>query len=259
MMMIGRRLMVRDDTGGVAVGRVVGLYRFPVKSMRGEAVERARTTWHGIEGDRRYAFVREDDRSGYPWFTARKVPQMLRYTPFLVDPADPQRSPVRVRTPDGRELDVESSELLDEITGGSRYDAYLMHLRRGAVDSAPVSLISTQTVRAIGEAAGQELEPRRFRMNVVVEAFSDQPGEEDGWLGSTITFGERDDSLRLRARRRDVRCMMINLDPETAVQQPAVLRTVVRQRDQCAGIYTWPEGPGSIEVGDQIRLDPVMA
>jgi hypothetical protein len=249
--------MALGDTavGGEAVGRVVALYRYPVKSMRGEAIERARTAWHGIEGDRRYAFVQEHDRSGFPWLTARKVPRLLHYTPFFAEPADPLGSPVRVRTPDGRELDVESPELLDEIAAGTRYRFYLMHLRRGAVDSAPVSLISTQTVRAIGEAAGQAVEPRRFRMNVVVETLSGSPGEEDTWLGGTLTFGARADSLRLQPRRRDVRCMMINLDPDTAVQQPAVLRTVVQEREQCAGIYTWPVGPGSIEVGDVIRLE----
>jgi uncharacterized protein len=241
--------------GGVPVARVVALYRYPVKSMRGEALERAWTTWHGIEGDRRYAFVRERDRSGFPWLTARDVPQLVRYIPSFTDPADPQRSAVRVRTPDGRDLEVESEELLAEITGGARDGIYLMHLRRGAVDAAPVSLISTQTVHAIGEAACQELEPRRFRMNVVVETFGGSPGEEDAWLGGTLTFGARADSLRLQARRRDERCMMINLDPETAVQQPAVLRTVVRERDECAGIYSWPEAPGGIEVGDVVRLE----
>lgn len=253
--------MAMDEVaaGGEAVGRVAALYRYPVKSMRGEAVKRARTAWHGIEGDRRYAFVQEHERSGFPWLTAREVARMLQYTPFFADPADPLGSPVRVRTPDGRELDVESAELLDEIAGGLRHGTrdgvYLMHLRRGAVDSAPVSLITSQTVRAIGAAAGHEIEPRRFRMNVVVEALSDEPGQEDTWLGGTLTFGARDDSLRLAPRRRDERCMMINLDPETAVQQPAVLRTVVREREQCAGVYTWPIGPGSIAVGDLVRLE----
>jgi hypothetical protein len=245
---------VVSQNGGEPVARVVALYRYPVKSMRGESVERARTAWHGLEGDRRYAFVRDQDRSGLPWLTAREVPSMLKYTPRFADPTDPIGSPVLVRTPDGRELEIESEELLDEITSGSRYRCYLMHLRRGSVDSAPVSLISMQTVRAIGEAAGQEIDARRFRMNVVVEALSDEPGAEDSWLGGTLTFGEREDSLRLQPRRPDVRCMMINLDPDLAVQQPAVLRAVVRERDECAGVYTWPMGPGSIEVGDLIRL-----
>ena len=61
------------------VGRVAGLWRYPVKSMAAEALERADVGWHGLDGDRRWAFIREGMvRSGFPWLTIRENPRMWR-------------------------------------------------------------------------------------------------------------------------------------------------------------------------------------
>lgn len=72
------------------IGVVTTLYRFPVKSMRGEQVDEVELRWHGIAGDRRFAFARSDDPSGFPWLTGRQVPDMLRYTPHFTDPSSPR-------------------------------------------------------------------------------------------------------------------------------------------------------------------------
>jgi uncharacterized protein YcbX len=236
------------------VGRVVAIYRYPVKSMRGHEIAATQVRRRGLEGDRRYAFVRSDDRSGFPWLTARQVAAMLRYEPYFAEPADPGRSPVRVRTPDGRDLAVESDELRDQLAAAYGAPAALLQLNVGAMDAAPVSLIGTASVAALGAAAGRAIDARRFRPNLVVEPLDGQPFAEEAWLGGSLIFGERPDSARVRADDRDERCMMINLDPETAVQQPEVLRTVARSREQCTGIYGSVEAPGTIEVGDEVRL-----
>ncbi len=117
-----------------------------------------------------------------------------------------------------------------------------------------MSLIGWATVRSLGGAVGRELDPRQFRPNVLVETVARPPHLEDAWVGGRLTFGRRSDSARIRVDRRDPRCMMINLDPETAEQQPAVLKEVVRSRDTCAGIYCTPEQPGTIRVGDAVYL-----
>ena len=67
-------------------GVISGLYRYPVKSMRGESLTEAHLSWHGLDGDRRYAFVRQGANSGFPWFTGRELPQLLLYTPRLLQP-----------------------------------------------------------------------------------------------------------------------------------------------------------------------------
>jgi uncharacterized protein YcbX len=238
----------------IEVGRVQALYRYPVKSMRGEAIAATHVWWHGFDGDRRYAFVRADDPSGFPWLTGRQVPHMVRYAPYFVEPENPAASAVRVRTPDGRDMAIEDSELLSEIAGRYGAGARLMQLKRGAYDGAGISLIGQTTIALLGRHVGRDLDPRRFRPNILVEPLDGQSVMEDDWLGARVIFGRRDDSARVRANRKDERCMMINLDPATATQDPEVLRAVVQVRNECAGIYGSVEAPGTICVGDVIRL-----
>lgn len=237
------------------VGRVAALYRYPVKSMRGEELVRAEIGWHGIPGDRRFAFVRGDDRSDFPWLTGRQIPALVRYVPSFVDPDKPRASVVSVCTPDGRVLPLDSNELLDELSQAYRgAPVSLLQVGRGIFDAANISLISTASVAAIATLAGVAAEARRFRPNIVVEMLAAEPFGEERWVGQALSFGDRPDAPRVHMQKRDERCMMINLNPETGQQDPAVLRTVVQLRDECAGIYGVVERTGAIQVGDVVRL-----
>ncbi len=68
------------------VGRVDGLWRYPVKSMRGEELEEAFVGFSGIYGDRVFAFLSSASSRGFPYFTAREQKEMLRYRPRWVNP-----------------------------------------------------------------------------------------------------------------------------------------------------------------------------
>lgn len=239
-------------SNGRPIGRVVAIYRHPVKSMRGEEVEQARLYWHGLEGDRRYGFVQAGDLSRFPWFTGREHPPLLRYSPAFEDPAQPATSPVRVTCPDGEQLAIEDPALRERLERESGMKISLLHLGRSAVDSMALSLISTATLRSISEATGIAVGGRRFRNNLVIEADEDRPFAEDAWLGSTLTIGR--EGARVRLLRQNQRCMMINLDPETAIQQPSVLRHVVKERGQMAAIYGSTDQVGSVSVGDELWL-----
>src|SRR4051794_21563086 len=84
-----------------SVGVVRALWRYPVKSMAGQSVDAVDVSWHGLEGDRRYAFVREGlERSGFPWLTIRERSDMWHYVPRIAGDR------IVVRTPSGAELDV---------------------------------------------------------------------------------------------------------------------------------------------------------
>lgn len=242
------------DEGTVRVGTVAALYRFPVKSMRGEMVSSAQLYWHGLAGDRRYAFVREGNTSRFPWLTAREVPDLLRYAPYFAAAAEPMNDPVRVHTPGGADLAIEDAALRDELA--TRYGAGITVLQnsRGVPDSAAISLLGMATVRELGARIGATLDPLRFRNNVVIATAGDRPFEEEGWLGGVVRFGDGVAGPRVHVNRKDPRCMMVNLDPDEVTQNPAVLRTIVREREQCAALYCSVEAIGTIGVGDPVYL-----
>jgi uncharacterized protein YcbX len=241
---------------GTPVGRVAALYRYPVKSMRGERIDATEVYWHGLAGDRRYAFVRGGNTSRFPWLTGREVPNLLRYAPYFTDSANPGASSVRVVTPDGADFALEEDALRDELAAQYRDPVHLLQSNRGIPDSAGVSILGAATVRDLGARIGATLDPLRFRPNILVETIGDGPYDEETWLGGLLTFGDRADSARIRANRKDPRCMMVNLDPGEATQNPAVLREIVRNREECVGLYATTEGVGTILVGDPVYLAP---
>jgi uncharacterized protein YcbX len=63
------------------IGHVESIFRYPVKSVGGERREAAMLGWHGLDGDRRLALRRIDDRNRFPWLTASKLPDLLLFAP----------------------------------------------------------------------------------------------------------------------------------------------------------------------------------
>lgn len=241
---------MEESSKGAPVGRVAALWRYPVKSMAGEALPEAEVSWHGLAGDRRWAFVREGTTlSGFPWLTIRERAEMAHYRPSFADPARPDKSATLVRSPAGSEYAVEDPALVAELwPAGAR----LIKQDRGCFDSFPLSLISTRTIAAIGERVGATLDPRRFRPNLLVETDGDEPFQEDSWLGRELRIG----TLRMRVDRRDGRCVITTIDPDTLERMPEVLRTVAREREGKLGVYGSTVSPGRVAVGDLVHLEP---
>ncbi len=239
------------------IGQVEAIFRYPIKSMAGEQLEVADLGWHGLEGDRRLALRRMqiDDRSGMPWLTASKLPELVRFTPQRSDKAAPEGLPTHVRTPDGEELPVFGEALAAEV--GRRYGApvQMMQLNHGIFDEACISVIALDTVSEIGRLAGRSLDVRRFRPNVVVRSLRSAPFQEDEWVGSVLSFGEGDDAPAIAVTMRDIRCSMVNLDPDSAAPAPEVLKAVVREHQNTAGIYAAVTRIGRLTVGQTLFLN----
>jgi uncharacterized protein len=237
------------------IGHVEALFRYPVKSMAGEPLEVAELGWHGLAGDRRFAFRRIDDRSGFPWLSASQLPELLLFAPHRREGAAQGELPTHVRTPDGRELPVFGEDLATEI--GRRYGApvQMMQLKHGIFDEASLSVIALDTVREIGRLAGRNLDVRRFRPNVVVRLLRPVPFGEDHWLGGVLSFGEGDDSPAITVTMLDPRCSMLNLDPDSASSAPEVLKAVVRANQNNAGIYGAVTRTGRLAIGQTLFLD----
>jgi len=236
------------------IGRVEAIFRYPVKSMAGEPLDVAGLGWHGIEGDRRLAFRRMDDRGGFPWLTASKLPDLLLFTPQRGAGAAPPEVPTHVRTPDGRRLPVFGEELAAEV--GRRYGAPLqmMQWRHGIFDEACISVIATDTIREISHLAGVSPDVRRFRPNILVRLLRSAPFQEEDWLGGVLWFGEEADAPAVTVTMPDIRCSMLNLDPDSASPNPEVLKVVVRVNQNHAGIYGAVTRIGRLAVGQAVLL-----
>jgi uncharacterized protein YcbX len=231
------------------VGTVRALYRYPVKSMAGQALREVSLGWHGVEGDRRFAFVRESDVSAFPWLTASKLHSLILYQPLAGNGGD---EPTHVLTPGRETLELRSDELRRELSEKHGMDVKLMQLKNGIFDDAPLSLITTGTIDGVATGAARALDARRFRPNIVVETKSGEAFAEDAWIGKVVRFEDR---AAMHVEMSDVRCSMINLEPDTAAVQPEVLKSAVRLNRNCAGIYGSTYVRGEVRVGDAVWVE----
>jgi uncharacterized protein YcbX len=248
----------------IEIGQVEAIFRYPVKSMGGQRLEVAELGWHGIAGDRRLAFRRMEDRSGFPWLSASKLPDLVRFAPLrradgahlphTLLPHTQDDIPTHIRTPDGHEMPVFGEELAAEV--GRRYGApvQMMQLKHGIFDEASVSVIAMDTVHEIARLAGHSPDVRRFRPNVLGRALRPVPFQEDEWVGGVLSFGEGDDAPAIAVTMRDLRCSMVNLDPDTARPAPEVLKAVVGANQNNAGVYGAVTRAGRLAVGQTVRL-----
>jgi len=240
----------------IEIGHVEAIFRYPVKSMAGQPLDAADLGWHGLDGDRRLAFRRIDDRGGFPWLSATKLPDLLLFAPHRREAGVPGDLPTHVRTPDGEEMPVVSEDLAAEVGRRCGAPVQMMQLRQGIFDEASISVIASDTVREIGRIAGQRLDVRRFRPNVVVRLLNSVPFQEDEWVGGVLSFGEGDEAPAVTVTMRDVRCSMVNFDPDSASPAPEVLKAVVRTHQNTAGIYGTVTRIGRLAVGQTILLRP---
>ena len=239
-------MLDRKNSG--LVGRVVGLWRYPVKSMAAEPLAEVDVSWHGFSGDRRWAFIRNSvTHSGFPWLTLRERGDMGRYRPSFVDPTQPDRSATTVRTPSGDAFDVTDPALAAELCPQG---ARVIKQNRGVFDTFPLSLITTQTIARLSETVGVPLDVQRFRPNILVEAAEPAPFPEDSWVGRVLRIGR----MSMRIDKRDGRCVVITIDPVTTERNPTVLRAVARDRQGCLGVYGSTVQPGRAAMNDFVYL-----
>jgi uncharacterized protein YcbX len=236
----------------IKVGEVAALIRYPVKSMGGELLEVADLGWHGLHGDRRLAFRRADDRGGFPWLSASKLPELLLFAPQRRGPVAAENLPTHVRTPEGQELATEVGR-----RHGSPVE--MVHLNRGIFDEASISVITSTTVGEICRLAAQRPDVRRFRPNILIAASRSVPFEEDEWVGGILSFGETNEAAAIYITNRDERCSMVNFDPDSARPAAEVLKFIVRTRDNKAGVYGTVTRRGRLTLAQPIFLEPATA
>lgn len=239
----------------IKIGEIEALFRYPVKSMSGEPLEFAPLGWHGLDGDRRLAFRRADDRGGFPWLTATKLPELILFAPQRRGPTAGEHLPTHVRTPEGEDLAVFGQELAMEVGRRHGSPVEMMHLNRGIFDEASVSVITSATVGEIGRLAAVRPDVRRFRPNILISLLRSVPFEEDEWVGGVLSFGETD-AAAISVTNRDERCSMVNFDPGSARPAAEVLKAVARVRSNKAGVYGTVTRRGRLAVGQPVLFEP---
>lgn len=240
----------------ILIGAVTALFRYPVKSMAGEVLERADVGWHGVNGDRRLALRRMDDRGGFPWLTASRLPELIRYRPERAADAPDAILPSHVRTPDGELMPLHSPELAADVERRHGAPVEMMHLDRGIFDEASLSIIATPTIHEIARRCGEPADVRRFRPNILIATHDGNPFVEERWIGGSLVFGDAPDAPIVAVTNHDVRCAMVNIDPDSARLSPAVLKAIVSARDNNAGVYGAVVRRGRLTVGDPIYFAP---
>ena len=240
----------------IEIGKIEAIFRYPVKSMRGEPLESAVLGWHGLEGDRRLAFRRLNERGGFPWLSAGKLPDLISFTPLRRENGNGDGVPTHVRTPAGEEMPLFSEALAQEVERRCGAPVQMTHLKHGIFDDASISVISSTTVQEICQLAGKSTDIRRFRPNIVVRSIRGVPFEEDQWVGGVLTFGEADDAPAVSVTMRDLRCGMVNIDPDDGSIASEVMKACVHSNENNAGVYGTVTHAGRLAVGQTIFLYP---
>jgi uncharacterized protein YcbX len=258
------------------IGTVESLWRYPVKSMRGEELNEAFVGFSGMYCDRLFAFRSSASPKGFPYLTAREQRKLLQYRPRFRYPdkaarpinlaeaeslapgatpvyADGPDLMVDVEAPTGETLAIDDPSLVRMLVDGLSAKPALTLVRsdRAMADCRPVSLISMQSVRQLGEEIGGTADPRCFRANIYVELSSGSGFFEDGLVGRSLRIGSK---LLVSILERDPRCVMITLDPVTGEAKPDLLRQVARAHNGMAGVYGAVLVEGMLRKGDAVQL-----
>ncbi len=161
------------------IGRVAALYRYPVKSMLGEALEVAEVGERGVAGDRAYALVDRDDGKVASAKNPRKWGALLRCRATYVEPpSSAGAAPVRITLPDGTEVRSDSAGA-DAVL--SRFVGRDVTLVAGAPEGSAFEEVWPDDVGAIApedfiERTESGREPTGERVSDITTAMAAPPG-----------------------------------------------------------------------------------
>jgi uncharacterized protein len=268
---------VEDSIKRRQVGVVGALWRYPVKSLRGEALDEAVVTERGTLGDRVWA-LRETKHGGI--MSARTFAAMLRLrAAYESDPIRDADAPIRIELPDGNSIhagDPDASRVLSELFG---YEVRLERIRterlapeeleailrgemfaprRDFFDEDVIHVVATGTLEHLRSLRdGSDFDLRRFRANIYVDTGAEADGFiEDRWLNGVLEIG---DSARIVGMRPAIRCAMTTHPQDELPRDVAILRTAWQHHQAYVGVFASVGAPGRIRVGDPVVLAEARA
>jgi uncharacterized protein YcbX len=238
-------------------GRVLQVWRWPVKSMGGERVRSTRVALRGAGGDRSHAVLHEHNGEWKP-LTAREAPRLLAWRagyPFAADAGlDPERPPYALVSAPGGEhtYSWDDPRLRTALAEDLSRPVRLRRDIAGMQDLERSLLITVEATRAaLADELGTELDLRRFRPNLHLEV--DAPAwAEERWEGGTLRFGG---GVVLRLLHPCVRCAIPTRDPDTQVKWPGLLRHLDAHHRTLFGINARVVQAGRIAAGEGVLIE----
>lgn len=276
-----------SQSADVEAGSVVGLWRYPVKSMMGEELNAAEVTERGLVGDRQFAVVDASTGKVAGAKNPRKWGNFFDFRAAYVEP--PTRGSklpaVRLTLPDGTVVTSEQHDLTqvlsralgrevafahaqDDEESGAQAEEYWPDMEgldyRDTVtdfelpagtffDLAVVHLLTTATIERLRALYPEgRFEVRRFRPNIVVATGPDQQGfAENDWIGHTLAVGHE---VRLRITGPCPRCVMTTLSQGDLPKDPGILRAAAQHNEANVGVYAEVIAGGTTRRGDPVML-----
>jgi uncharacterized protein YcbX len=240
-------------------GTLAHLRRYPVKGMSGEEIEESFVTFSGLVGDRVYAFLDPNGPADFPWMTPRQWAEMLLLKPrFVSSPSVKDQLPgaadyrVEISTPDGKKFDVTSPEFRTHLEQNLGRSITMRFSERSITDARPISIFSPQSIAALSQETGRKLDLRRFRSNFIVDWATGGAWHEESLIGRKIRVGE---TATLMLAKKNMRCKVITLDPDTAEAAPEVFEVVAKNHASCVGVYGVVLREGIVRRGDPVFVD----
>lgn len=268
----------------VNIGTVVGLWRYPVKSMQGEELNAVGVTERGLFGDRAYALI---DRETGKVASAKNPQKWARLFDFRAAFSESPRAgalppPVRITLPDGTltastEADVDATlsravgravtlastspeipaleEYWPDIEGLARRDEVTDEPmpERTFFDAAVVHVLTTATLDQLRSLYTEgRFEVHRFRPNVVItpQAGGQTGFVEDSWIGRSLVIGD----VRIAVQKPCPRCVMTTLPQGDLPRDGGILRTAAKFHEVNVGVYCAVQRGGTIRRGDAVRF-----
>jgi hypothetical protein len=236
-------------TESTLVGSVAGIWRFPVKSMKGERLEHGMFTERGLVGDRVYALIDAETGKVVSAKSVRLFPELFSCIAEFVEPpqSDAELPPVRITLPDGATVTSDANNVDAVLSSSFGRD---VTLARAAPDDFTIDQYHPDD---------SNFDERRFRMNLIID--TEEAGfVENDWIGHELALG---DAMRIHVAMPDPRCVMTTLAQDELPRDNEILRALVQHNRlqvgdtglfPCAGVYAVVQAAGSLRTGDSVSL-----
>jgi MOSC domain-containing protein len=241
---------------GEAVGTVAEIWRYPVQSMRGEALAAADIDESGVTGDRLYGVV--DPEAGMVVSSAqgrRKWRDIVTLAArYVAAPSGAVAPPVEILLPGGASLRNDQRDIDLQLTAALGAPVHLAHKagegKRSEYNHEALHLLTTASLRqfAAHHPEGRFV-PARFRPNIVIDTGDATGFLEQGWIERRFAIGE---DVEIAITEHCKRCVMTTLPQGDLPLDPAILHTSAHNNTR-AGVYAAVVRPGTIKVGDPVR------